>query len=453
MSGAFCMSGGINVANRSLRGEFLRYVSMNVLGMLGLSCYILADTWFVARGLGADGLAALNLAIPVYSFIYGSGMMIGMGGATRYTLLRGAGETEQAESIFTKSVLFACGLAALYMLLGAFGGDALASLLGAEGVVHPMTATYLRVILLFAPAFLLNCTLLCFVRNDGGPRLAMVAMVSGSLANIVLDYVFIFPCKMGIFGAVLATGFAPIISMAILSRWFLGRHNSFRLKRTGLGPRAAGKIAALGVSSLIAEVSSGVVMIVFNLLILNLEGSVGVAAYGVVANLSLVLMAIFNGIGQGIQPLVSRCCGAGELDRSRRVYRDALVTGEGIALLTYGLIFLLAGPIAGAFNGEGNAQLQAIASQGLRLYFLALPFAAYNAISALYHSAVDRPERAFFISILRGFVLILPLAFLMAWQWGMAGVWLAFPAAEGGTALLALLPGGRRRGREPKRER
>lgn len=77
---------------RGLRAEFLRYVSMNVMGMLGLSCYILADTWFVAQGLGADGLAALNLAIPVYSFLYGSGLMVGMGGATKYALLRGAGE-------------------------------------------------------------------------------------------------------------------------------------------------------------------------------------------------------------------------------------------------------------------------------------------------------------------------------------------------------------------------
>lgn len=432
------------MADHSLRGECLRYVSMNVLGMLGLSCYILADTWFVARGLGADGLAALNLAIPVYSFIYGSGLMVGMGGATKYALLRGAGEHRKAQGIFTKSVIFALVLAVLYMLTGVFGAGKLASLLGAEGTVYPMTTIYLKVILLFAPAFLLNNVLLCFVRNDGGPRLAMTAMVSGSLANIVLDYVFIFPCGMGIFGAVLATGFAPVLSMAILSRWFLGRHNTFQISRTGLGPRSAWEIAALGVSSLISEVSAGVVMIVFNLLILELEGSVGVAAYGVVANLSLVLMAIFTGVGQGIQPLVSRCCGAGERDRGRQVYRDALLAAEGFAVLIYVLIALFAGPIAGAFNGEGNIQLQEIASAGLRLYFLALPFAGYNVISALYHSAVDQPDRAFLISVLRGFLLILPLAFFMAWQWGMTGVWLAFPAAEGGTALIALLAGGLR---------
>lgn len=434
---------------RGLRTEFMRYVSMNVMGMLGLSCYILADTWFVAQGLGADGLAALNLAIPVYSFLYGSGLMVGMGGATKYALLRGAGEQEKAEKVFTKAVILACSLAVVYMLVGAFGAGKLAALLGAEGVVYPMTRTYLRVILLFAPAFLLNSTILCFVRNDGGPKLAMAGMVGGSLANIVLDYVFIFPCGMGIFGAVLATGFAPIISMAILSRWFWKRRNSFTLVKTGLEPKAAGEIAALGVSSLISEVSSGVVMIVFNLLILELEGSVGVAAYGVVANLSLVLMAMFTGVGQGIQPLVSQYCGSGRPEQGRLVYRYALLAAGGFALVMYGLIALFASPIAGAFNSEGNAQLQAIASSGLQLYFLALPFAAYNVVTALYRSAMDQPRPAFLISMLRGFVLILPLAFLLAWQWGMTGVWLTFPAAECGTSLIALLASWRGRRKEP----
>ena len=426
--------------------ECARYVSMNVLGMLGLSCYILADTWFIARGLGADGLAALNLAIPVYSFLYGSGLMVGMGGATRYALLLGGGARRRGERVFTQSLLCALVLALIFVPLGLLGAGKLAALLGAEGAVHAMTTVYLRVILLFSPAFLANNVLLCFVRNDGGPRLAMAAMVGGSLANIVMDYVLIFPCRLGIFGAVLATGFAPLVSMSILSAWFLGGKCSFRLVRTGLTLRTAGTLAALGLSSLIAEVSAGVVMIVFNLLILDLEGNVGVAAYGVVANLSLVLMAMFTGVGQGIQPLVSRCCGAGEESRGRAVYCWALGAAELFALGMYALIFLFAGPIAGAFNGEGNGQLQEIASSGLRLYFLALPFAAYNGISALYFSGADRPRPAFLVSVLRGFLLILPLALLMAWRWGMAGVWLAFPAAECATALVTALV--ERRGRE-----
>lgn len=79
-----------------LRGPFIHYVSLNVLSMIGLSCYILADTVFVANGLGSDGLAALNLVLPVYSFISGLGLMLGMGGATRYAILRGEGQDRKS---------------------------------------------------------------------------------------------------------------------------------------------------------------------------------------------------------------------------------------------------------------------------------------------------------------------------------------------------------------------
>ena len=99
-----------------------------------------------------------------------------------------------------------------------------------------MTRTYLQVILLFAPAFMLNNLILCFVRNDGAPGLAMAGMIGGSLSNIVLDWVFIFPCGMGIFGAVFATGLAPVISLLILSPHFIFRRNRFRPVRTAPSP-------------------------------------------------------------------------------------------------------------------------------------------------------------------------------------------------------------------------
>lgn len=84
--------------------EFARYTSLNVLGMIGLSCYILADTFFVAKGLGTSGLAALNLAIPVYSFIHGSGLMFGIGGATKFSISRKSG---LSDLIFTNTLFFA----------------------------------------------------------------------------------------------------------------------------------------------------------------------------------------------------------------------------------------------------------------------------------------------------------------------------------------------------------
>ena len=132
----------------------------------------------------------------------------------------------------------------------------------------------------------MNNVLLCFVRNDGAPQLSMAAMIGGSLSNVVLDWVFIFPCGMGIFGAVFATGLAPIISMAILSPHFFRRKNNFHPVACRPQGRTLGRILTSGAPSLVTEASSGIVIIAFNALIMGLEGNTGVAAYGVIANLS-----------------------------------------------------------------------------------------------------------------------------------------------------------------------
>ena len=168
--------------------EFLRYTALNVTGMVGLSCYILADTFFVSKGLGMTGLAALNLAIPVFSFIHGSGLMLGMGGATWYSIFRGRQEQDKSNRIFTHMLLTALATAFLFVLTGLFFSGPLTLLLGANEETFSMTHIYLQVLLLFSPAFLMNDLLTCFVRNDGNPRLSMLSMLLGSLSNILLDY-------------------------------------------------------------------------------------------------------------------------------------------------------------------------------------------------------------------------------------------------------------------------
>ena len=421
--------------NQSIRREFFRYTSQNIMGMIGLSCYILADTYFISQGLGAEGLTALNLAIPFYNFIQGIGLMLGMGGATRFSILRGQDLEEEAMRVFTQSLMLALAAGVLFVIPGVFFSSQLSTLLGGSGTVHGMTATYLRVLLSFAPAFLLNNVLLCFVRNDAAPRLAMTAMLGGSFSNILLDYLFIFPLNMGMFGAVLATGLAPVISMMILAPHF--RSSALRLKREGLRLRGTGRLAVLGCPSLISELSSGLVLILFNLIILDLAGNLGVAGYGVVANIYLVVLALFTGLGQGIQPLVSAAWGRKETRCVHTVYRYALVVAAVLAVGVYILAVALDAPIVAAFNREKDPLLQEIAVQGLHLYFLAFFFAGFNVVTAVYFSSMDRPRAGFAVSILRGFVLIVPLAMLMSRIWGMDGVWLSAPVTEAITALAA----------------
>jgi len=409
---------------------FARYAAFNVAGMLGLSCYILADTYFVAAGVGPDGLTALNLAIPVYSFINGLGLMAGMGGATAFSIAAGQGDTGRRRSVFAQVLYLAVTLSAVFFAGGLFIPERLAALLGADRQVLEKTATYLRIIMLFAPMFMLNSLLVCFVRNDGNPRLSMTAMVVGSFSNIVLDYVFIMVFRWGMFGAAVATGIAPVVSILILARHLFGGSCGFSLRGVGLKPRLMGECAALGLSSLIVEASSGAVMITFNTLAARAAGNTGIAAYGILANIALVVISIFTGIGQGIQPLLSRYYGAGEREAVRRVYILAAFTAAAFALAIYGVCAAFAEPVVAAFNGQGDRELEQIAVRGLRLYFTGFLFAGINVVTAAFFSAVSQPGRSFAVSILRGFVVILPMAFALSAVLGLDGMWLSMPAAE-----------------------
>lgn len=420
---------------RDCEKQFLKYVSMNVLGMLGLSLYILVDTWFVSKGVGVNGLTALNLAIPIYSFVHGCGLMLGMGGASRYSILRGEGKHGEAERMFMQTLLPAVILICGFVLCGVLFSRNITGMMGAEGAVYEMTECYLRYILLFSPAFILNDMLNCFVRNDGNPRLAMSAMLTGSLMNIILDYVFIFPFGWGIFGAVFATGLAPVCGMLVLSIHFIKRKNGFwlwgRRKQRTWNLRMIGNVLLIGIPSLVGEVSSGIVIIVFNAIIMKLDGETGVAAYGVIANLSLVVIAIYTGIAQGIQPLQSRYFGGKQEKERKKTLSYALITVLGLSVLIYLLLVLNVTDVVGMFNSEGSPVLQKIAEKGIRWYFTGILFAGMNIIISADFAAAGQVVPAHVISVLRGILLVVPAAYLLSYLWGMTGVWLTFPVAEG----------------------
>lgn len=410
--------------------EFGKYVSQSVLSQLGVSCYILADTYFISKGVGADGLTALNLAIPVFSVMNGCGFMLGIGSGTKYGIMKGTGNEKRGDVLFTSSLCVVTVLAVIFMLIGLLAADPITVLVGANAEVYDMTRTYLQVILLFSPMFMINNLLGAMIRNDGNTSLAMTAMLSGCLFNIVFDYIFVFPMGLGLFGAVLATAVAPIISILILLQHFVKKKNQFRLIRVRPDVRLVASAAGLGVPSLVTEVSSGLVIAVFNLLILGLAGNVGVAAYGVVANISIVVIAIYNGIAQGVQPLLSREYGRSQEKNVHRFLDWAMMLTVILAMVIYVGIYWNADVIAMIFNSGRDMDLQRIAVEGLKIYFTACPFVGANILLAIYFAATDQAAPAQMISLLRGLIVIVPLAFIMANVAGLTGVWMTFPLTE-----------------------
>lgn len=412
-----------------MKKEFIKYVSFNIVAMLGFSCYVLGDTFFVAQATGADGLAALNIAIPAYSLVAAVGYMLGVGGATRFSLLGGK-KTKSTAKVFTNVSFLGAAASVIFIITGIFFIEPLSRLLGAEGEVLVYTIAYLQVILVASPFFIFNNMINAFVRNDKEPRLAMIAMFSGSIMNIILDYIFMFKFDMGIFGAALATGIAPALGLAILSTHFIRRKNNFTLAAVKPDIRIIMDSIKPGGSAFVTELSNGIVILVFNLLMLELIGNIGVTAYGIVANIAIVILAMLNGVAQGMQPLISSYYGKGDRHSAAAVYKMGIVSVLLIASVIYAASLVGAGEMASLFNSSGDKTLQSLAQTGIRIYFSGFLMAGINITAAAYFGAIGNAGRSVLIGSLRAFAVIIPAAFLMSWLLGVTGLWLTFPVAE-----------------------
>ena len=430
----------------NLTKQFFKYVSQNIFGLLGTSCYILADTYFIAQAAGTDGVTLLNLCLPIYNLIFAFGSMIGLGAATRYAILRAQGDA-RAQRYFSNAIFSVCILAVPFMLVGIFRPDGLLRLMGGDADIVALGMNYARIFLMFTPFFMCNYVVASFVRNDGDPSLAMVATLSGSLFNVVFDYIFIFPMGLGLPGAALATAISPILSIAVCSAHFIKKSNTITFVRKAPSVRLLAQSCQLGISGFVGELSSGVTTTVFNFLLLRLAGNVSVAAYGVVANFALVATAIFNGVAQGAQPLVSQCYGKNEMAGARKLLLLGCGTALGLAALLYGVVFGYTDALTALFNSENSALMAAFAHSGMRIYFVGYFFAGCNIVAAGYLGAVNRPAEASITSLCRGMVAIVVCSLVLSALFGMNGVWAAFPVSEAITLALTVFLLKRKAGR------
>lgn len=414
-----------------------QYIAPNILAMVGMSCYILADTFFIATSQGTNGITALNLALPIYGLIFAIGSMIGTGSAIRYTLAKATGQQE-AKKYFSNALIWDAIVSVIFIAAGLFFPGQVMRVMGADAVIEAIGIPYIRIVLCFTPFFMMNYAFTAFVRNDNAPHIAMAATLLSSLFNIVFDYVFMFPLGMGMTGAALATAVSPIVSILICMVHYLSPKSSVAFHFMVPSVKMLISSCSLGVVAFVGEIASAVTTMVFNFVLLGLDGNTAVAAYGVIANTALVGTAIFNGVSQGLQPLASEAHARGEEHEKHQILIKSIVTGIILSIVLIGGVWFFASDITSAFNSEHSAQLAAYAIPGIRIYFIGFFAAGINIICAGFLSATDHAKESSIVAISRGIIAIIIFALVLPTFLGITGVWLAFPAAEAVTLLLAI---------------
>ncbi|WZL73320.1 MATE family efflux transporter [Clostridiaceae bacterium 35-E11] len=416
---------------------FIRFVASSVSGMIMVSLYIMADTIFIGRGVGSEGLAALNIAIPMYNILFATGLLLGIGGATALSVSIGQKQFKKVNIIFTHSIVTALFLGLLYTVAGSIFLEPLSYFLGASRENISLVKEYLRIMMMFSTSFVMVYALTPLVRNDKAPKLAMWSTIAGGFTNIVLDALFIFKFHWGMKGAAIATVISSLVSLGLLCSHFVVGGSSLKLQKLPIQTHILKRIFLNGVPSFIIEISSGMVIFTFNQVILSFIGEIGVSAYSIIANISLICIAMFTGIAQGVQPIISVNYGAKMMERANRVRNMGLVCAVILGMIFFMMGNLFPEKIVHLFTNE-TGELIDITVQGIHYYFIGFVLMGVNIVMGMYFQSIEASSYSTGISVGRGIGFVILGLVVLPRFFEMMGVWMTVPFAELATCILAV---------------
>ena len=406
------------------RTLFFRFAVPQMIGLLFNSVYTIVDGIFIGNRLGREAMAAAAVAVPLIEILISVAIATGAGAGVLIAARLGAGQAQQARHIFctASAVLGAAGL--LTACLGNLFLAPLARLLGATPDILDQAMAYLWFIVTFAPFQLFSFLLGGMARNDGRPKLAMMALILGAGSNVLLDYMFMYPLNLGIRGAALATALGPIFSVIILLPHFLRKKGDLFFARFPLSLNLTGRILICGFPSFVMEFSIGMVTFLYNFAIVRYGyGELGLAAYLVIGYMMLIVLTLFLGLAEGLQPAFSHFMAVGAQARSQALLRFSIWVFLGLGLVCYGGIVLLGRGFYTIFS-PGDLELVAFTCEKSPLYFCGFFLAGFNILMVSYWQSSQFTERALALALLRSVVFpplliaALPLLLDREIMWG-----------------------------------
>lgn len=410
---------------------FHRYLIPAIAGMLIKCVFIFIDTLFIGRLVGSDALGAVSLVIPYFSVFTAIAMMFGIGGATWMSIEMGKRNLEKGQEIFSQTLTLSLFVFTLLSVVCWFTLDVILVTMGAEGPIYDLSREYMVYLLPFLTCYSMVWVLSSFIRNDRNPKLAMIAMVSGALVNIIFDTVFIWWLDMGVGGAALATGLSQCVMIAILLSHFYSNNarHTLVLRLARMSRETCLKVCQIGTPSFFIELALTITIVVFNVVLLNYYGEDYLIAYSLSLNLGVFALFILLGISQACQPLISYNHGAGSSKRVQQSLHLAVKYGVLTGLILATLALLFSTQMVQWFIVD-DSQLINLSSDAVRWYFLAAPIMAINIIISTYFQALAKPRQSSVLSLLRGLVFVLIALFVLPAIWGSAAIWWSFVFAE-----------------------
>ena len=413
-----------------------RYAIPSIIAMVVSSLYNIVDQIFIGQGVGYLGNAATNVAYPLTTICLSIALLIGIGGASRFSLSLGAGDDESARRAAGTAVAMLAAAGVLYAVLIELFLTPLMLAFGATGEVLPYAQEYTRITAIGMPFLILTNGVSNLARADGSPRFSMACMLLGAVINTILDPLFIFAFQLGIGGAAWATVIGQAASCA-MALSYLPRFRQVRLTRRSfrIPPREALRIASLGMSNRLNQLALTLVQIVLNNSLtyygaFTVYGSdVPLASCGIVMKTNAILIGVIVGLSQGSQPIVGFNYGAKQLPRVWGTYRLAITCSLVISVAGWLLFQLCPQQIISLF-GTGSPEYFEFAVRFMRTYLFMAPVNGVQILSSNFFTAIGKAPRGVFLSLTRQVLFLIPLILILPLFLGLDGILYAAPIAD-----------------------
>ncbi len=416
---------------------FVKYAIPQMIGLLLNSVYLIVDGMFIGNRLGRNAMAAAAVSVPMIEILIALSLAISVGASIIVSSSFGSGDKKKANQAFNLSLILAGVTAVVIAILGNVFIHQLSVSLGSTPDIMDEAITYLWYIVTGSPFLIFSFVLSSLARADNSPKLAMYALAIGAVSNIILDYVFLYPLNMGIGGAALATALGPVFSVLILLPHFIKKKGELKFAWPSLSFGLSKRILVLGAPSFIMEFSIGIVTLFYNISITRTGyGEIGLAAYLVIGYIALIILTVFLGIAQGIQPLVSYFHGRNEHGRNTELMSFLFKAVAGFGIVLYGAVFLFAESFIAIFT-PGDYDLIAFTHAKAGPYFSGFVFAGITILVITYLQSMQKTGPALVLSLLRSVILVPIFLFVFPALWGREAIWLALSAAELVTFIVA----------------
>ena len=373
--------------------------------------------------------------MPVSFFIAAIGLSVGIGGASVLSRALGNDDSQKAIRVFGNQISITLLSVVTLTGIGLFFSDSLVTVFGGKGSIFQLAKDYYQIVLYGVPILAINMMFNNVLRAEGKPKYAMISMIIPSVSNLLFDYIFINQMNLGMKGAAWATTISYILCFSYLFIVFAVKSElRITVNSLILDTKITKEILALGGTTFARQATVSFVYFVVNNIIIGLEGELGVTVYAIVSRLLMFIMFPIIGVTQGFLPIAAYNFGAKKYDRIKQVVTKAITYAGVLGLIIFSVIMLLSYEIGGLFISNSDpyqtTELLDKTALAIRITFCMVPIVPVQLIGAAYYQAIGKALPAFLLTLSRQGIFLIPTLFILSYQYGFLGVWLAFPISD-----------------------